>query len=307
MEYKVFLGVGHGGVDSGAVGYVKEKDVNLQMALACRDYLEDNGVKVKMSRTKDENDDLKEEIRECNAYDPDLAVDIHNNSGGGDGFEAYYSIGGGKGKTLAKNIETEIKAIGQNSRGCKIRKNSSGNDYYGFIRQTYAPAVIVEGVFVDNKKDASQADTLAEQKAFGVAYAKGILKTLGVSTSNKPTKPKNDLEIDGYFGKATVKATQKWLGTVVDGIVSRQPKSNKKYLVRAVDSVWKFTGDYKGGSLMVKALQKKVGATADGYMGKNTVKALQKYLNKKGYKLEVDGYMGVATVKAMQKHLNNVI
>lgn len=186
---KVFLGVGHGGVDSGAVGYIREEDVNLHMALACRDYLVDHGVKVKMSRTRDENDDLKEEIRECNAFDPDLALDIHNNSGGGDGFEAYYSVDGGKGKTLAKNIEAEVKKIGQNTRGCKTRKNSSGNDYYGFIRQTYAPAVIVEGVFVDNKKDASQADTLAEQKAFGVAYAKGILKTLGISTSSKPDKP----------------------------------------------------------------------------------------------------------------------
>lgn len=37
-----------------------------------------------------------------------------------------------------------------------------------------------EGVFVDNHADAAQADTLEEQKAFGIAYAKGILKTLGV-------------------------------------------------------------------------------------------------------------------------------
>lgn len=129
---------------------------------------------------------------------------------------------------------------------------------------------------------------------------------LGTDAPSKPSnKPlENDLKVDGYFGTATVKATQKWLKTEIDGIVSRQPKCNKKYLVRAVDGVWKFTDNYKGGSLMVKALQKKVGVTADGYMGKNTVKALQKYLNKKGYDLSVDGYMGVATVKAWQKYLN---
>lgn len=187
MAYKVFIGVGHGGADSGAVGYLVEKDVNLNMAKACRDYLEAHGVIVKMSRTKDENDDLREEIRECNAFDPDVACDIHDNSGKGDGFEAYYSIVGGLGKELAHNIEKEVKKIGQNSRGCKTRKNSSGTDYYGFIRQTKAPAVIVEGVFVDNKKDAAQADTLAEQKKFGVAYAKGILKTLGVTTKQEST------------------------------------------------------------------------------------------------------------------------
>ena len=188
---KVFLGVGHGGSDSGAVKFVVEKDVNLKMAIACRDYLITCGVDVKMSRTKDENDDLNEEIRECNAYAPDLAVDIHNNAGGGDGFEAFYTIGGGVGKTLAENLEAEIKKIGQNSRGCKTRKNSSGKDYYGFIRLTACPAVIVEGAFVDNKADAAQIDTYAECKAFGEAYARGILKTLGIADTYAQQEKEN--------------------------------------------------------------------------------------------------------------------
>lgn len=178
---KVFLGVGHGGSDPGASKYLVEKDVNLVMALACRDYLEYNGVQVLMSRTKDENDPLTDEIKECNAFDPDLAVDIHNNAGNGDGFEAYYYSGGGTSKTLAENIEREIVSIGQNSRGIKTKLNSSGKDYYGFIRQIKAPSVIVEGLFVDNATDVKIADTEAEQKSFGYAYARGILKTLGIT------------------------------------------------------------------------------------------------------------------------------
>lgn len=201
MTQKLFIGVGHGGDDPGAVGYIREETVNLNIALACRDYLKDYDVDIKMSRTKDENDPLTEEIKECNAFitksSQGYAVDIHNNAGGGDGFEAYHSVKGGAGKTLALNIEKEIKAIGQNSRGVKTRKNSSGSDYYGFIRQTIAPAVIIECVFVDNKKDAAQADTLAEQKAFGVAVAKGIIKTMGLKkkkaaeTSKKETAGTN--------------------------------------------------------------------------------------------------------------------
>ena len=177
---KVFIGVGHGGSDPGAVGYLVEKDVNLTMATACRDFLVAYGVDVKMSRTKDEDDTVMQEVAECNAYDPDLAVDIHNNSGGGDGFEVFHTIHGGTGKVLAENIERHVKAIGQNSCGVKTRQGTSG-DYYAFIRETVAPAVICEGVFVDTKADAAQADTLAEQQAFGVAYAKGILDTLGLS------------------------------------------------------------------------------------------------------------------------------
>lgn len=193
---KVFIGVGHGGSDSGAVGYITEKDVNLQMALACRDFLTAYGVDVRMSRTKDEDDDINEEVRECNAYDPDLAIDVHNNSGGGDGFEVYHTIYGGTGKTLAANIEKQVVKIGQNSRGVKTRQGSRG-DYYAFIRDTACPAVICEGVFVDTKADAAQADTLAEQQAFGVAYAKGILDTLGIpydEPEEDPEEPKQPAE-----------------------------------------------------------------------------------------------------------------
>lgn len=178
---KVFISAGHGGADSGAVANgVKEKDLNLSIALACRDMLEKHGVEVKMSREKDENDPVGEEIKECNLYSPTLAVSIHNNAGKGDGAEVFHHHGGGKGKTLAENILAEIVKVGQNSRGTKIRKNSSGKDYYGFIRETSAPAVIVECAFVDNSTDLTILSTEGKRKTMGEAIAKGVLKTLGV-------------------------------------------------------------------------------------------------------------------------------
>lgn len=183
---KVFIGVGHGGTDSGAVANgFKEKDLNLAIALACKDVLKRHNVNVLLSREKDENDTLNEEIKECNAYKPDLAIDIHNNAGGGDGVEAFYHYKGGKGFTLAVNVLEEVKKIGQNSRGAKTRVNSSGKDYYGFIRDTKAPAIIVECAFVDNKKDMEIINTAAEQAKMGEAIAKGILKTLNIAYVEK--------------------------------------------------------------------------------------------------------------------------
>ena len=211
MSKKVFIGVGHGGSDSGAVGCIVEKEANLVMALACRDYLTAHGVEVRMSRTKDEEDPINEEVRECNAYNPDLAIDVHNNSGGGDGFEAYYTIHGGTGKVLAQNIEKQVIKIGQNSRGCKTRRGQRG-DYYAFVRDTKCPAVICEGVFVDSKADAEQAGTAAKQQAFGVAYAKGILDTLGIkydtAAAVKPAEPTKQqaLEVQAAIEKIQTKA-----------------------------------------------------------------------------------------------------
>ena len=193
MAKKVFLGVGHGGSDPGAMGNgFKEKDLNLSIALACNDVLKRHGVSVQMSRTKDENDTLPEEIKECNAFKPDLAIDIHNNAGGGDGVEAFYHYGGGLSKTMAENVVAEIVAIGQNSRGTKIKKNSAGTDYFGFIRETEAPAIIVECAFVDNAKDIQIIDTEAERKVMGVAIAKGILKTLDIAYVEEKQPAKSD-------------------------------------------------------------------------------------------------------------------
>ena len=183
---KVFIGVGHGGSDPGAVANnTKEKDLNLSIALACRDMLEKHGVSVKMSRTKDENDPIGEEVNECNAYAPDIAVDIHNNAGGGDGGEVFYHHGGGKGKTLAESILAEMVKVGQNSRGIKTRVNSQGKDYYAFIRNTSCPAVIVECAFVDNASDLKILATESQRKSMGEAIAKGILKTLGVEIQSE--------------------------------------------------------------------------------------------------------------------------
>lgn len=178
---KVFIGAGHGGKDSGAVGKggLQEKDLNISIARACGAVLERHGVKVQLSRTKDENDPVDQEVRECNAFAPDLAVDIHNNAGGGDGAEAFYSRVGGIGKTLAENLLAELTKIGQKSRGAKTRLNSNGSDYYAFIRDTKAHAVIVECAFVDSA-DIALIDSEAERIKVGEAIARGILNTLGL-------------------------------------------------------------------------------------------------------------------------------
>lgn len=189
---KVFIGVGHGGGEPGAVANgLIEKDLNLATADAVYDVLVAHGVQCKMSRTRDEADELTEEIYECNKFDPDLALDIHHNAGGGDGVEVFHHIGGGTSKTLAQNVLNEIVAIGQNSRGIKTRVNDYGADWYGFIRQTEAPAVIVECAFLDTK-DHEIVDTPEENKAMGVAIAKGVLKTLGIEYQ----PPINDDEVN---------------------------------------------------------------------------------------------------------------
>lgn len=172
---KVFLSAGHGGTDSGAAACgMKEKDINLQTLLACNEVLIAHGVQTVCSRTQDENDPVSEEVREANASGADLAVSFHANGGGGDGFEAYYYASDKNGKKLAGLGEKHVKALGQNSRGLKTKD-------LAFIRETKMTAVLFESFFVDNDTDNDIGDTVAEQRAFGVAYAKAILEYLGIA------------------------------------------------------------------------------------------------------------------------------
>ena len=182
---RVFIGVGHGGDDPGAIGRVVEETANLTIAMELMRILKTYGITVGISRTKDENDRLAEEISEANAFKPDIAVEVHNNAGGGDGFEVYVQTNAykAKSKALAQAIEAQVKAMGQKNRGIKTKLRADGADHFGWLRQVKAPAVLLEGFFVDSK-DALDFDTVAEQKKLAAAYAQGVVNFLGIK---KPT------------------------------------------------------------------------------------------------------------------------
>ena len=173
---KVFLSAGHGGSDPGAVGYgMREKDINLNILLACNEVLVRHGVATVLSRTTDENDPVAQEVREAKASGANIAVSFHTNAGKGNGSETYYYPTDAKGKRLAELCEKHTQAIGQNSRGVK-----SGKSLY-FVNGTSMTAVLCECAFIDNDTDNDIIDTVAEQKAFGVAYAKAILEYFGIA------------------------------------------------------------------------------------------------------------------------------
>ena len=185
----VTIDPGHGGSDPGAVKYIKESLVVLRVCKYARDYLKSKGVKVHMTRTIDKHVGLTPRVTSANQKKTHLYVSVHLNAATSEeasGAECWYSINGGTGKTLAKNILLELKDIGQNMHSAsgkvggamKTKKNENGEDYFYVIRETNMPAVIAELGFVTNKKDARDIDTKKEQKIYGEAIAKGIIKTL---------------------------------------------------------------------------------------------------------------------------------
>jgi N-acetylmuramoyl-L-alanine amidase len=92
----VVLDAGHGGRDPGAVGRrlkLKERDLTLYMTKKVKGILEDNGIKVVMTRGDDTFIPLPERSRIANSGNADLFVSIHVNASKSrslNGFECYY-------------------------------------------------------------------------------------------------------------------------------------------------------------------------------------------------------------------------
>ncbi|MFD1453213.1 hypothetical protein [Oceanobacillus sojae] len=104
------------------------------------------------------------------------------------------------------------------------------------------------------------------------------------------------LDVDGKWGNSTTLALQKALGTPQDGFISKQPRNSVS------QSLYGNTVQFgSGGSNVIVALQKKVGASADGKLGPGTAQALQKYLG-----TPQDGVLSRPSmvVEEMQRRLN---
>ena len=106
--------------------------------------------------------------------------------------------------------------------------------------------------------------------------------------------PAPKLDVDGIGGTCTVRAMQRFFGTVQDGVLSGQNKALNKYYpaLKAVEYG-------KGGSPCVKNLQRWVSTTQDGIIGEQTIKAWQKKLG-----VACDGIFGPNSMRAWQEYLN---
>ncbi|NME94612.1 N-acetylmuramoyl-L-alanine amidase [Clostridium cochlearium] len=181
---KVCLDAGHGGYDPGAIGPtgVKEKDVTLSITLKVGRILKQNGVDVVYTRTTDnvswpsnESEDLKKRCDIANAFNAQYFVSIHANSASiseAKGTEVYYSPGSVNGEKLAKYIQDEVvKATELYNRGIK-----TANFYV--LRNTNAPAALVETGFISNPKEEQLLKSDAFQEKMAQAIAKGILRAV---------------------------------------------------------------------------------------------------------------------------------
>lgn len=124
--------------------------------------------------------------------------------------------------------------------------------------------------------------------------------TYGGTAPKEEQKPTSKaISVDGVWGPELTRRLQEIFGTPQDGRISNQPNSNKKYCAGIAAAEW--SGKLSGGSDLIRAMQRWAGVTADGYLGPQTIRALQKKLG-----TPVDGVISYpsAMVRALQEWCN---
>lgn len=208
----IVLDPGHGGLDSGTAEeydgvVVCESDLNLAIANACRDYLEENyeNVRVYLTRETDKKVTLEERVQFAGDMGADYVLSIHINSDEGHAQGAlalvprgkYHAAQGAASKRTAEAILEELEAVGMKNLGTTYQLGTDrypdGNlvDYFAIIRgcvRKNIPGIIMEHGFLDNEQDYRRFLSTPEQlAALGKADALGLAKTLGLVERRTPT------------------------------------------------------------------------------------------------------------------------
>jgi len=169
----VMLDPGHGGKDPGAVGIggLREKDVILPISLMVRQFLEQEGVQVQMTRQSDYFVSLGGRTKMANKQGADIFVSIHANAinmrrQDVNGLETYYYQSG---RRLAQTIHNRVlRSVPINDR--KVRKAR-----FYVLRKSAMPAVLVEVGFVTGRDDAPKLRSPHYRRQMARAIADGIL------------------------------------------------------------------------------------------------------------------------------------
>lgn len=177
MERRIFLNAGHSLHDPGAIGLVRESDINRKVRDKLVPLLKARGFNVALVP---DTLNLKQSIKWVNqrakSLDSGLAFSIHVNCCGGRGAECYYYRNNSLSRSLAqKCIKRYCDIIGLPNRGAR---SSSLTRFgrLGWVEDTNCWAILLELGFIDNKNDVL---TIQNYDKTAFAVAESIQATFG--------------------------------------------------------------------------------------------------------------------------------
>lgn len=164
-EKLVVIDPGHGGDDFGAVYpfdqndanpvQVKEKDLNLEIALKLYEMLNKSGIKVKILRNDDRYLTLDDRINMANADNAALILSIHNGSAKNEATNGTCTFYSAKDMSAPGLTSGRFAEILQNELIKQLQTGNLGIKEVNFrvLKETNAPAALVEPALLSNEPD----------------------------------------------------------------------------------------------------------------------------------------------------------
>ena len=174
----VAVDAGHGGPDGGVShGGVVEKEINLDVALRLRAYLEALGARVVMTRETDDvpftsvRGSLDVRLQRALQGEAHIFVSIHANSYPDPsqfGAQSFYHPSSEEGRRLALLIQEELVRLQPENY-----REALAADYY-VLRLCHCPAVLVEVGFLSNAGDRRRLSDPAWRDRLAQAILRGL-------------------------------------------------------------------------------------------------------------------------------------
>ena len=183
----IIIDPGHGGIDGGATfNGVIEKNITLPISLKLRDYLQEQGALVLMTREKDKDladsgsirerkrADLIKRTQFINNSEADLYISVHANAfpqGNSKGAQTFYSPKFSENKRAAKLIQAEFI---HNLKNTKRQAKPMESVY--LVKNAEKPGVLVEVGFLSNDQERLNLQSEIYQDDIAVSIYTGVIR-----------------------------------------------------------------------------------------------------------------------------------
>ncbi|MGH2758767.1 MAG: N-acetylmuramoyl-L-alanine amidase family protein [Actinomycetota bacterium] len=184
----IVIDPGHGGMQPGARGPngLAEKDANLAIARRVAGGL--RGTRVYLTRYLDFTAGLVYRTSLASTLGAHALVSVHNNSipdgpSSRPGSETWHQSRSGASQRLSTLVlgelvealkSFEINWVSDRDAGTRTRLNHEGHDFYGLLRGSKVPTVIVEAMFISNGPEADLLTKAEGQDAVAKALARSL-------------------------------------------------------------------------------------------------------------------------------------
>ena len=209
----VYLDPGHGGTDEGCAREgVREKDLNLAIALLVRDQLKEQGYQVIMSRETDTYIAKEARVEEANRSGADIYISIHQNAteegAGVNGMEVWYTQDDGR--RDSKRLAQLIRQQTLKSTGAVERELRDDADFY-VTGNTSMPACLIETGFLSNAAERRKLSLAAYQQQIADGIVQGVVyyfhpKTMYLTFDDGPSE-ENTRKVLDILRERNIKAT----------------------------------------------------------------------------------------------------